>query len=211
MKRSRLLLADGHEVILEGLRKILDPHHEVVGAVSDGRSLVDAALNLRPDLIILAVTMPVLNGIDAARQIRKRLPRAKLLFFTTHANPAYLRKALHAGATGYMLKSSTREEILRAVTAALAGQPYVSHGIVGNDIDLSQWRKERGAESRGTLTPREREILQMLAVGRGAKEVGSVLGISPKTVAFHRNNVKRKFGVHKTIELVKCAIGEGLI
>lgn len=212
MKRSRILLADEHFLTLEGLRKVLEPHHDVVGAVSDGRSLVDAALHLKPDLIILAVTMPLLNGIDAARRIRKSLPGAKLLFLSVHANPAYVREALNIGATGYILKSSTtREEILGAVTAALAGETYISPGVVGEEVDLSRWQREKGAEHRAALSSREREVLQMLAKGRAVKEVGSVLGISPKTVAFHRNNVKRKFGVRKTVELIRRAIDEGLI
>lgn len=210
-RRARVLLADNHELILEGLRKMLEPHHEIVGAVSDGRSLVDAALRLKPDLVILDVTLSRLSGIEAARQIRKILPRAKLLFLTHHANPAYLREALNAGAAGYVLKSSTRKEIQGAVSAALAGLTYISPGIVGDELDLAGWRSEGGAESRAALTSREREILQMLAQGRAVKEVGALLGISPKTVAFHRNNVKRKFGVRKTIELVQRAMNEGLI
>ncbi len=211
MKRSRVLLADDHVLILEGLRKILEPFHEVVGAVSDGRSLVDAALRLKPDLIVLDVTMPLLTGVDAARQIHKRLPRTKLLFLTVHANPAYLREAWSAGASGYILKSSTREQILDAVTKALAGQTYISPGIVAEDFDLSRWRGEKGLESAAALTSREREILRTLAEGRTAKEAGAALGISHKTVAFHRNNVKRKLGVRKTVELIKRAMDEGLI
>ena len=211
MKRSRILLADDHELILEGLQKILEPYYEVVGAVSDGRSLVDTALRLKPDLIVLGVRLPLLSGIDAARQIGRSLPRVKLLFLTVHANPAYLREALNAGATGYILKSSTREEILGAVTKALAGQTYISPGIVGQDFDLSRWKGKKGTESAAAITSREREILRMLAEGRTAKEIGSVLGISHKTVAFHRNNVKQKFGLRKTVELIKRVINEGLI
>ena len=211
MKRARVLLADDHVLILEGLRKIIEPYHEVVGAVSDGRSLLDAALRLKPDLIVLDVSMPLLTGVDAARQVHKRLPRTKLLFLTVHANPAYLREAWSAGATGYILKSSTREQILGAVTMALAGQSYISPGIVGEDFDLSRWRGKKGAESAAALTSREREILRTLAEGRTAKEAGAALGISHKTVAFHRNNVKRKLGVRKTVELIRRAIHEGLI
>ena len=210
MSRARVLLADDHVLIQEGLRRMLEPQNEVVGAVSDGKSLVDSALRLKPDLIVLDITMPLLSGIDAARQIHKRLPRTKLLFLTVHANPAYLREALSAGATGYILKSSTREQILGAVTKALAGQTYISPGIVGEDFDLSRWRGE-GAESPSALTSREREILRTLAEGRTAKEAGAALGISHKTVAFHRNNVKRKLGVRKTVELIKRAIDEGLM
>jgi DNA-binding NarL/FixJ family response regulator len=211
MSRARVLLADDHVLIQEGLRRMLEPQYDVVDVVSDGKSLVDSAIRLKPDLIVLDVTMPLLSGIDASRQIHKRLPRTKLLFLTVHANPAYLREAWSAGATGYILKSSTREQILDAVTKALAGQTYISPGIVAEDFDLSRWRGEKGAESAAALTSREREILRTLAEGRTAKEAGAALGISHKTVAFHRNNVKRKLGVRKTVELIKRAIDEGLI
>ena len=210
MSRPRILLADEHVLIQEGLRRMLEPQHNIVDAVSDGRSLVDAALRLKPDLIILDVTMPLLSGMEAARQIRKRLPRIKLLFLTGHANPAYLREALSAGATGYILKSSTREQILDAVKTVLAGQRYLSHGVVAEDFDLSQWGPGK-TTPRAVLTSRERQVLQLLAEGHTAKEVAASLNISHKTVAFHRNNVKRKLGLRKTVELIKRAIDEGFI
>lgn len=143
--------------------------------------------------------------------IRKRLPRARLLFLTVHANPAYLREAFTAGAIGYILKSATRQEILDAVKAALAGQRYVSHGIVAEDFDLSKWQPGKAARSCGTLTSREAEVLQMLAEGRSAKEAAATLSLSARTVAFHRDNVKRKLGLHKTADLIKRAITEGFI
>jgi len=211
MKRARVLLADDHVLILEGLRQVLEPHYEVVGAVRDGRSLVDSALRSKPDLIILDVTMPLLNGIDAAREIRKVLSRVKLLFVTVHASPVYLREALNAGATGYVLKSSAREEILDAVTKVLSGETYVSPGVVGEDFDVSRWQGGRPMKAAGPLTLREREILQMVAEGRRAKEIASVLRISVKTVAFHRYNVKRKLGLGTIAQLTKRAIDEGLI
>lgn len=211
MSRARVLLADEHVLIQEGLRKILEPQYDIVEVVSDGRSLIEAAFRLKPDLIILGVTMPLLGGIDAARQIRKRLPRTRLLFLTVHANPAHLREAFTAGATGYILKSATRQEILDAVKAALAAQRYVSHGIVAEDFDMSKWQPGSAAWPRGTLTSRERQVLQMLAEGRTAKEAAAALNLSARTVAFHRNNVKRKLGLHKTVELIKRAIEEGLI
>jgi len=210
MSRPRILLADEHVLIQEGLRRMLEPQHNIVDAVSDGRALVDAALRLKPDLIILDVTMPLLSGIEAARQIRKRQPRVRLLFLTVHANPAYLREALSAGATGYILKSSTREQILDAVKTVLAGERYLSHGVVAEDFDLSQWRPGQ-ATPRAVLTSRERQVLQLLAEGRTAKEVAATLNVSHKTVAFHRNNVKRKLGLRKTVELIKRAIDEGFI
>ncbi len=210
MSRPRILLADEHVLIQEGLRRMLEPQHDIVEAVSDGRSLVDAALRLKPDLVILDVTMPLLSGMEAARQIRKRLPRVRLLFLTAHANPAYLREALSAGATGYILKSSTRQQILDAVKTVLGGQRYLSHGVVAEDFDLSQWRPGK-TTSRAVLTSRERQVLQLLAEGRTAKEVAATLSVSHKTVAFHRNNVKRKLGLRKTVELIKRAIDEGFI
>ena len=210
MSRPRILLADEHVLIQEGLRRMLEPQHNIVDAVSDGRALVDAALRLKPDLIILDVTMPLLSGIEAARQIRKRLPRVRLLFLTVHANPAYLREALSAGATGYILKSSTREQILDAVKTVLAGQRYLSHGVVAEDFDLSQWGPGK-TTPRAVLTSRERQVLQLLAEGHTAKEVAASLNVSHKTVAFHRNNVKRKLGLRKTVELIKRAIDEGFI
>lgn len=211
MNRARILLADDQVLVQEGLRRMLEPQYDIVEAVSDGRSLVDAAFRLKPDLIILGVALPLLGGIDAARQIRKRLPRMKLLFLTIHTNPEYLREGLNAGASGYILKSSTRQEILDAVKAVLAGQRYISHGIVAEDFDLSKWQEGKAASSRPTLTSRERVVVHLLAEGRTAKEVAGALRVSPKTVAFHRNNVKRKLGLRKSIELIKRAIDEGFI
>jgi DNA-binding NarL/FixJ family response regulator len=209
-RRIRVLIADGYELIQEGLRTMLESQHDVVGAVSDGLSLVEAAARLRPDLIILGIVLPLLSGIDAARRIRKELPRVKLLFLTVLANPDYLREALSAGADGYILKSSTRGEILTAVRSVLAGNTYISSGIVAEDFDVSKWQN---GETKGTstLTARERVVLQMLAEGHTAKEVASLLKVSYKTVAFHRNNLRRKLGVKKTIDLLRRAIAEHLI
>lgn len=211
MNRARILLADDHVLILEGLRRMLEPHHDIVEAVGDGRSLADAALRCKPDLIILEVSLPFLSGVEAARQIRKRLPRVKLLFLTNHSNPAYLREALGAGASGYILKSSTREEILGAVKSVLAGERCISLGIVAEDFDLSTWQAGPGAQSKATLTSREKQVLQMLAQGHSAREVASKLNVSHKTVEFHRNNVKQKLGLRKTVELIRRATDEGLL
>jgi len=210
MTRYRVLVADDQVLIQEGLRRLLEPQYDVVEAVSDGEALVEAALRLKPDLIITDVAMPILGGIEAARQVRKRLARVKVLFLTAHANPAYLREALNAGATGYVLTSSTREEILAAVATVLAGQKHISRGIVGEDFDLMTWQ-EGTTRLRPMLTSRERQVLGLLAEGRTAREVATVLKVSAKTVAFHRNNVKRKLGLRKTIEIIKRAVDDGFI
>ena len=126
MKRARIILADDHTLTLEGIRAVIEPHHEIVGMVLDGRALVDAALRLNPDLIVLDITMPLLNGIDAAVQIKKSLPGVKLLFVTMHVNPAYLEAALSAGGNGYVLKSAAREELLEAIQSVMDGRIYVT-------------------------------------------------------------------------------------
>ena len=209
MKRARILLADDHKLTLEGIRAVLEPHHEIIGTVTDGRALLEAALRLQPDLIALDITMPLLNGLDAAVQIKKSLPGVKLLFVTMHVSPAYLEAALDAGGTGYVLKSAAREELLAAVDTVLKGRIYLTPGLSGEHLERFQDPSRAAAALR--LTVREREILQLIAEGRAAKEIAHVLNISMKTVAFHRENTKRKLGLRTTAELTKHAIEQGLI
>jgi DNA-binding NarL/FixJ family response regulator len=209
MKHTRVLLADDHPLTLEGLRAFLEPHLEIAGTVSDGRTLVDAALALKPDLIILDITMPLLNGIDAAIHIRKTLPAVKLLFVTMHANPTYLEAALSAGATGYVLKSAAREELLDAIRSVMDGRIYVSPNLSSEHLERFTDPSRAAATLR--LSAREREILQLIAEGRAAKEIAHVLNISIKTVAFHRENIKRKLGLRSTAELTRHAVEQGLV
>jgi DNA-binding NarL/FixJ family response regulator len=209
MKRARLLLADDHTLTLEGIRSILEPHHEIVETVTDGRALIDAALRLQPDLIVLDITMPLLNGIDAAVQIKKSLPAAKLLFVTMHVSPAYLQAALKAGATGYVLKSAAREELLEAIQSVLNGRIYVTPSVSSEHLERFSDPSRAAATLR--LSTREREVLQLIAEGRAAKEISYVLAISIKTVDFHRANLKRKLGLRTTAELTRHAIEQGLV
>jgi DNA-binding NarL/FixJ family response regulator len=209
MKRARILLADDHTLTLEGIRAVLEPHHEIVGMVTDGRVLLDAALRLKPDLVVLDITMPQLNGIDAAVQIKKSLPGVKLLFVTMHVNPAYLEAALNAGATGYVLKSAAREELLDAIKSVLTGRIYVTPSL--SSEHLERFKDPSRAAATLRLSTREREILQLIAEGRASKEIAFVLNISVKTVAFHRENIKRKLGLRTTAELTKHAIEQGLV
>lgn len=202
-------MADDHPLALEGLRAFLDPHLDIVGTVTDGRALVDAAIALKPELIILDITMPLLNGVDAAIQIKKALPAVKLLFVTMHVNPSYLEAALNAGGKGYVLKSAAREELLDAIDCVLHNRIYVSPGISTEHLD--RFDDPSRAASTLRLSPREREILQLVAEGRAAKEIAFVLSISIKTVAFHRDNLKRKLGLRSTAELTKHAIEQGLL
>jgi DNA-binding NarL/FixJ family response regulator len=209
MKRTRVLLADDHTLTLEGIRAVLEPHHEIVGMVTDGRALLDAALHLKPDLIVLDITMPLLNGIDAAVQIKKSLPGVKLLFVTMHVNPAYLEAALNTGATGYVLKSAAREELLDAIKSVLNGRIYVTPSLSSEQLERFTDPSRAAAALR--LSTRERETLQLIAEGRAAKEIAHILNISIKTVAFHRENIKRKLGLGTTAELTKHAIEQGLV
>src|SRR5580700_4553241 len=201
MKHPRILLADDHALMLDGFSNLLKPKYAVVGTVEDGKALVEAAFRLTPELIILDITMPILNGIDAAREIRKHLPQVKLLFVTMHTSPTYLQAALEAGADGYAVKSSGRSEILTAVEKVLGGSRYIAPEI-GNPSQ---------AASSNRLSARERQILQLTAEGKSRKEVAFTLGISEKTVAFHKNNLKRKLGLRSTAQLTRYALDEGLI
>jgi DNA-binding NarL/FixJ family response regulator len=209
MKRARILIADDHILTLDGIRGVLEPHHDIVGMVNDGRALVEAALRLKPDLVVLDITMPLLNGIEAATQIRKLSPEVKLLFVTMHVSPAYLEAALRAGGTGYVLKSAAREELLGAVSTIMAGRIYVTASL--SDERLESFSDPIRAAATLQLTGREREVLQLIAEGRSAKEIAYALEISVKTVSFHRENIKQKLNLRSTAELTRHAIEQGLI
>jgi DNA-binding NarL/FixJ family response regulator len=209
MKAIRVLLADDHPLTLEGLRAFLDPHLKIEGTFSDGRALVEAAVRLEPDLIIMDITMPLLNGIDAAAQIKKALPKAKLVFVTMHVSPAYLEAALQAGGHGYVLKSAGREELLDAIHTVLNGHVYVSPRLAGERLERFTDPSRAAAKLR--LTVREREILQLIAEGKSAKEIAYILHISVKTVSFHRENIRKKLSLDTTAQLTKHALELGLV
>ena len=202
--RARLLLADDHSITLEGMRSVIGREHDLVGEVSDGRTLVTEALRLRPDVIVLDIGMPLLNGIEAARQIRHVWPRAKFLFVSMHTNRLYLREAMSAGASGYILKTSAAEELLPAIRAVLEGQVYTTAALGPNVAGDS-------APQTAGLTDRQREVLQLIAEGHSSKQIATILGISVKTANFHRYEVKKKLGVHSIAELAAFAARSGVI
>jgi DNA-binding NarL/FixJ family response regulator len=211
MKRVRILLGDDHPMLLNGIRGLLEGHYDIVGSEENGKALVEAALRLKPDLVVLDVTMPILNGIDAAREIRKTLPSIKLLFLTMQTNAIYLRKALEAGAAGYVLKSAAVEELLSGIEEACKGNVYVSRDF-GKDVieSVQDWRGSR-VRSAVELTDRQRQILQLLAEGKQNKEIAEIQHISVKTVEFHRSRLMTKTGAHSVAELTRFAIRDGLI
>jgi DNA-binding NarL/FixJ family response regulator len=207
MSQPRVLVADDHRILAEGLRGLLEPEFELVGVVTDGRELVAAGKKLRPDAVVADVAMPSLNGIEAALQLREAGVRAKVIFLTMHRDVAYARRALEAGASGFVLKHSAPSELLTALREALRGQTYVTPMIAGELL-----RSYQAGDSRPQrLTPRQREVLQLFAEGRSAKEVAAVLKISPRTAEFHKARILEALGIETTSELIQYAIRNGIL
>jgi len=204
MSRHTVLLADDHAIVLEGLRRVLEPEFEVIGNVGDGRSLVDEFELLHPDVVVVDISMPVMSGIDAVRLIHRANPSAVVVFLTMHPDVAYAREALKAGGTAYVLKSSAGTELLTAIRWALAGRRYVTPSLAEA---LATARPEDGGGGlREMLTPRQIEILPLLAEGRTAKEIAELLHLSPRTVEFHKYRLMRELAVRTTAELTRIAI-----
>jgi DNA-binding NarL/FixJ family response regulator len=210
MTIPRVLLADDHTLVLEGFRRIVEQSCEVVGAVEDGRALLEAAIRLRPDLILLDISMPLLNGIDAARQLKKTLPDVKLVFVTMHADPAYVTEAFKAGASAYLLKRSAARELDHAIESVLKGQYFVTALLTRELVTSLSEDHATLFATRQDLTPRQREVLQLVAEGRTIKEIGALLNISPKTVEFHKAQIMFHLDLHTTAELTKYALAHGL-
>ena len=211
MKVPQILLADDHSVVLAGIRSLIGHHCALAGEVGDGRALVEEALRLRPDLIILDVSMPILNGIDAARQIKKAWPEAKLLFLSMHTNLVYLREALEAGGSGYVLKSSATEELQTAIETVLKGKTYIAPAFGGEVVQSLLTSAGERRKSTVALTDRQRQVLQLLAEGRSNKEIAGILQVSVKTVDFHRGRIMGRLGVHTAAELSALAVRMGLV
>ena len=211
MRRSTILLADDHGLILAGIQGLLGGYYEIVEQVRDGRSLVASAVSLKPDLIILDISMPLLNGIEAARQIIKAWAGAKLLFLTMHGSPAYLKEAMDAGGMGYVLKSCANEELRSAVQTILRGQIYISPSFDRDVLEAMQVSQRRRPRSSVPLTFRQAEVLQLVAEGWGNKEIADLLKVSVKTVDFHRGRIMRKLGAHNVAELVRYAVQAGVV
>lgn len=206
--RPRVLLADDHMLVIDGLRRILEPECEVVGAVEDGRSLLKAAEQLKPDIVLLDISMPLLNGVEAARRLRKTVPAAKLIFVTMHADATYVTGAFRAGASGYVLKRCASMELVSAIQEVLKGRTYITP-LIRRDV-LDDAPGSPVGEISGELTERQREVVQLVAEGHPLKEIASILHISRKTVAFHKSNVMRRLGVRSTAELTKYALEHGI-
>jgi len=211
MKKPRILLADDHKIVLEGLRGILEPEFELAGTVEDGRALVAEAVKLRPDVIVVDISMPRLNGIEAVRQIKKNDAEIKVVFLTMHSDASYAAEALEAGASGFVLKHSASSELITAIKEAIRGRTYVTPLIAGDLIHAYQKGASPANHLKTELSSRQREILQLLAEGKSAKEIGSMLSVSARTVEFHKYRLMEKLKIKTSAELVQYAVTHGLL
>ena len=211
MPKPRVLLADDHRLVLEGFRRILEGQYELVGTVEDGRALLDSAKKLQPDIAILDVSMPLLNGIDAAVQLKKICPDTKIIIVTMHADPDYVRSALEAGASAYVLKRSAVDELEQAIQAVLAGRSYITPLVTKEMIDVLLSKTPETPNGTRTLTTRQREVLQLLAEGRTAKEIANLLSISSRTVEFHKSQILTQLNLQTTADLIKYALTHGIV
>ncbi|HZP04370.1 MAG TPA: response regulator transcription factor [Terracidiphilus sp.] len=213
MSKYRILLADDHALMLEGLSRLLSNDFEIVGTAADGRALLALAIRLKPDVIVLDVGMPEMNGIEAARRLTRVLPSAKIVFVTQRLDRAYLHAAFSAGAMGYVTKQSAAGELVEAIRSALEGRYYVP-ALAGETATrfAALDRTKNPAEMFGArLTPRQREVLQLVAEGKTAKEISTSLNISVKTVEFHRNCLMDELGIRTTAELTRYAVSRGIV
>lgn len=199
------MLADDHTILVEAFRKLLEPHFEIVGAVSDGRALLETAPELKPDVIVVDIGMPLMNGLEAALRLKERMPAVKLIFLTMNEDSDLAVEAMHSGASGYLLKSSAASELIHAIHMALKAKSYVTPQIARGMQKAFINNPQPKARAK-TLTPRQREVVQLLAEGKSMKEVADVLHVTPRTVAFHKYRVMEELSLKTTAELIQFAI-----
>ncbi|HEY2149568.1 MAG TPA: response regulator transcription factor [Vicinamibacterales bacterium] len=210
MSRPRVLLADDHTLLLEALQKLLVDDCDIVGAVSDGRALLTEASRLRPDVVVVDVAMPLLNGIDAARQLKELLPDTRIIFLTMNEDPDLAAEAFRAGASGYLLKRSAASELHTAIREVMKRRSYVTplvtEGLFGS---ILHWRDS--GQTTPQLTSRQREVIQLVAEGHSMKEVAAILNITPRTVAFHKYRIMEHLKIRTTAELIQFAIKNHIV
>jgi DNA-binding NarL/FixJ family response regulator len=208
--KARLVIADDHSIVLEAYRQLLEPEYDVVGSALNGEELLRIAPALAPDIILLDISMPTMNGLDVTRQLRASVPQAKLIFVTMMSEPFYISQAFDLGAIGYVLKQSASTELLSALTAALKNRRYISPqlSLEVQDAIETPWVKPEGFSSK--LTPRQQAVLQLLTKGFSTKEIAAELKVSAKAVEFHKGNITRRLGIHTTAELTRFALSQGL-
>ena len=211
MTRPRVLLADDHQIVAQGLKSMLSAEFDLAGVVTDGASMVAAARELRPDVIVADVSMPAMNGLDALEAIRQEGMSMPIVFLTMHNQPGYARRALRAGASGYVLKLSAPEELVQAIRVALAGGTFVSPAIARAVFDTKGSDAPEAGDRIARLTPHQRAILRMLADGLSAKEIARKLDISSRTVESHKYQIMESLGAQSSAELIRLAIRHGIV
>jgi DNA-binding NarL/FixJ family response regulator len=212
MNKPRVLLADDHTLVVEGFKKLLEPHYDVVGTVGDGRELLETAPKLSPEIILLDISMPLLNGIEAARQLKKSVPRSKIVFLSMHSDPEYVTEAFKAGGCGYLLKRSAGSELIFALGEVQKGRYYVTPLVAKTMVD--EVRQDEATSSKPVssknLTPRQKEVLQLVAEGKSLKEIAGILDVSVKTVEFHKSRIMDALDLRTTADLTKYAVSHGM-
>ena len=210
MRRQRVLLADDHTLLLDSFAKLLEPKCDVVGTVADGRALLAAAEKLKPDIVVLDIAMPLLNGLDAGRQLKKALPDVKLIFLTMNQDPAIAAEAFRAGASGYLLKTSAGSELFNAIEEAASGRSYVTP-LVKQDLVEALKLGPKQRKGAADLTPRQREVLQLLAEGCSMKKAAQILKVTARTIAFHKYLMMERLRLKSNAELIQFAIRHGVV
>lgn len=211
MTRPRVLLADDHKIVAQGLKSMLSADFELAGVVADGLAMVEAAKALRPDVIVADVSMPTMNGLDALEAIRQEGMSMPVVFLTMHNQPGYARRALRAGAAGYVLKLAAPEELVRAIRVALGGGTFVSPALARAVFDSKGSDAQEAGDRIARLTPHQRAILRMVADGLSAKEIARKLDISSRTVESHKYQIMESLGAQSSAELIRLAIRHGIV
>ncbi|MGC3976358.1 MAG: response regulator transcription factor [Nitrospira sp.] len=209
MARARIVIADDHSLVLEAYRQLLEPDFDVAGTASNGQELLNIAPALNPDIILLDISMPTMNGLEVTKQLRAAVPHAKIIFVTMMSEPFYISQAFQMGASGLCLKQFTSTELLSALNAALKNQRYISPqlSLEVQDAIETPWVKPEGFSSK--LTPRQQEVLQLLTKGMST-EIATTMHVSTKAVEFHKGNITRRLGIRTTAELTRFALSQGL-
>ena len=206
MNRSRILIADDHNLVAELCKRLLETEFSVIGVVSDGRALVRAARELKPDVVVLDIAMPILNGLDAGRQLKGMFPAVKLVYLTMNPDVEVAAEAFRRGASGYLLKTCAAADIVVAVRTVLRGKSYISKALSRDTIEFLRRQDKELSEEGELLTKRQREVLQLLAEGKVMKEVGEILHMTTRTVAYHKYRMMEALGAKSNAELIKYAV-----
>ncbi len=209
--RSRILIADDHNLVAELCKRLLESEFDVVGVVSDGRALLRSTIELKPDVIVLDIAMPVLNGLDAGRQLKEMFPAIKLVYLTMNPDSDVAAEAFRRGASGYLLKTCAAAEMVSAVRSVLRGKTFLSTSLSRDAIDCLLWQGQGLVSEEKRLTDRQREVLQLLAEGKVMKEVGGILHMTTRTVAYHKYRIMEVLGAKSNAELVKYAVRNHMV